>query len=161
MLGFRTFQGFSCRKKSLLFCLAAISIFLLFASPLALAGDNGWKMQDSVTLSKGTGEAYTTVCAAGSSYDAVSRAIPYSHGLFAVALSISGGGTAKVTYEVSPDNVHWFAPVGASSILNGVTSALPKYAQFSPDFAFWIRFTVTERGGGSSLTGGTLFILSD
>ena len=161
MLGFLPFQGHSCRKKSLLFCLAAISIFLLFASPLALAGDNGWKMQDSVTLSKGTGDAYTTVCAAGSSYYAVSRAIPYSHGLFAVALSVTGSGTAKVTYEVSPDNVHWFAPVGASSILSVVTSASPKYAQFSPDFTFWIRFTVTETGGVSSLTGGTLFILAD
>ena len=71
MLGFLPFQGYFRLKNTLLFCLAAIFIFLLFASPLALAGDNGWKMQDSVTLSKGTGDAYTTVCAAGSSYDSV------------------------------------------------------------------------------------------
>ena len=141
----------------------AIVLFLalFFLLSPAHAGDNGWKLQDTVTCSVGTGSAYTTVCAASGSYAAVSRAIPYANGLMAAALTVTGSGTAKVTYELSPNNVVWFTPVGATAILTGVTAAAPKYAQFSPDFGFWIRFTVTETGGASSLTGATLYLMAD
>ena len=51
--------------------LLLLYIPIILNPSVVLAGDNKWKLQDSVTLAKRTGDAYTTVCAAGSSYDSV------------------------------------------------------------------------------------------
>ncbi|MEW5736361.1 MAG: hypothetical protein AB1921_16060 [Thermodesulfobacteriota bacterium] len=138
--------------KKALSALSFLVFLCLFLVRPAAAGDNGWKLDQAVSI---------PAIAASGSYTTAGYPIYQANGFFAAALSIAGSGTAQLTYQMSPDNQAFYTPAGASAILSNVTSSAAAYDQFSPEFGFYIRFIVTETGGVSGITSGTLRVVGD
>ncbi len=71
-------------------------------------------------------------------------------GFFSLQVTVTGSGTAQITYKVSNDNVSWRTPSGASDIVTAHTvstgdSGLEFYdLSGTIQFARYLRITVTE-----------------
>lgn len=130
-------------KRTILFLLLA----LLIASP-ALAGPK----VSLYTIADGS-----TAVAAGHAYSPTDSAYydldPQIQGYFALALSISGDGTAKVEYQMTPDGTNYVEPLNEAEIFTGITSGSGwVYKQFDPAFGRKMRIVITETGGVNTIT---------
>ena len=100
----------------------------------------------------------TGTIAASGSHTATAVVVRNATGYFAVQLTFTGTGTAKVEYLCSVDGSTYTEPTGATDILTGCTAGT-YYVQFFPDFTKYIKIKVTETGAANSIAATGYFLV--
>lgn len=123
-----------------------VLFFLLILSGPAMAADT-----TVITICE------SKAVAASGAYTSAALDVKSAEGYFSIQAQIKGAGTATIGYQVSNDGQAWALPEGATAPLTGIKSTSGPGAngrvmeQFSPEFARYIRFYISETGGASSV----------
>lgn len=91
-----------------------------------------------------------TAIAGSATYTTADLNVKNVAGYFSIELVVAGAGTAQVAYQTSMDGTTFTTPQGATALMTGKTVGT-YIDQVVLEFAPYIRFLVSETGGGSAI----------